>query len=147
MNILEYFDDLVEKFKVITWGQEDRKKLFRVLQEIYEVDEVYSESERKEFANIIAGIDLDENEIKHMDFQKSLHALHSDESKREILYFWIATALYSDDDFDDREKAFVEKMIPKYELDEAKFRATLKDIRDKKTSDILESWLRDEEEE
>ncbi len=145
MNILEYFDDLIEKFKIGTWKEEDRKKLFRVLQEVYEVDDVYSESERKEFANIVSGIDIDETEIKHMDFQESLHTLHSDESKRDILYFWIATALYSDDDFDDREKIFVEKIIPKYELDEAKFRAALKDIRDKKTSDILESWLRDEE--
>jgi len=143
MNILGFFDDLVEKFKIGTWADDEKKQLFRVLKEVYEADDVYSPSEKAEFANIISGIDLDTSELEHMDFQKSLYALNSDEDKREVLYFWIATALYSDDDFDDREKEFVEKIIPKYGLEEDKFKATLKKIRDKKTSDTISEWLKD----
>ncbi len=141
MNILHYFDNLSEKFQIAQWKEADRNNLFRVILEVYHADEVYTESEKKDFNNLISGLGIEVEEIEKLEFQKALFRLKNDESKTKLLYYWIATALYSDKDFDDTEQEFVEKMVAKYELDNEKLTHHIKTIRDKKMEEVLNEWL------
>jgi len=141
MNILNYFGNLSEKFQIARWKESERNNLFRVILEIYHADEVYTDAEKTEFNNLVAGLDINLDEIKELDFQKALFRLKGDESKTKLLYYWIATVLYSDKDFDDTEQAFVDKMVAKYELDSEKLGTTINKVRDKTMEEVLKEWL------
>jgi len=141
MNILNYFDDIVEKFQIARWTNVDRNNLFRVVLEVYQIDGVFSESERDNFEGLIAGLKVEKEVVEAIDFQEALFALKSDEGKTDLLHFWIADALFADNDYDFQEQAFIDKIVQKYELKEAKLRNTIQRVRDEKFEAILESWL------
>jgi len=50
----------------------------------------------------------------------------------EIVHFWIAASLFSDDDYDKVEQTFIDQIIIKYGLNEKKLITNIKAIRDKK---------------
>lgn len=49
MSIMEFFDELADKFQIRTWSETDRKRLFRILLEIYHVDGIFTDDERADF--------------------------------------------------------------------------------------------------
>ena len=140
MNIINYLDEWIDKFKILKWPKSDRENLFRILLEIYNSDGTYTEDERADFKRRSLGIGINEVEIKQIDFEKSINALKLDIPKMELVHFWIATSIFSDDDYDKVERAFLDKIIIKYGLNENKLRTIIKAIREKKIDKAIRQW-------
>lgn len=140
MSIISYFNELVDKFKIRSWSEADKSNLFRVLLEVYHSDGVYSEDEQKDFTTRISGLGLDLDKIEAINFEHAINSLKSDTARMEIIYFWIASAVFSDEDYDKTERAFIDDTIVKYQLDGTKLKSTIKEIRDQKIDKAINSW-------
>lgn len=140
MNILNYLDEWVDKFKILRWAKTDRENLFRILLEIYNADGTYSEEEKADFKRRSQGIGIEEEEIKQIALQKAIDALKPDAPKMELVHFWIASALFADEDFDKVEQSFIDGIITKYSLNEQRLREIIKTIQDKKIDHAIRHW-------
>ena len=140
MNILNYFNEWIDKFKILKWPKSDRENLFRILLEIYNSDGTFSEDEKSDFKRRSFGVGINEEETKQVDFEKAISVLKLDNSKMELIHFWIATSLFADDDFDAIERTFIDNIISKYGLNEIKLRSIIKTIRDKKIDVAVNQW-------
>ncbi len=140
MSILNFFDELVDKFEILRWSESERKNLFRVLLEIYSSDEVFSNDEKIDFKRRAMGLNINTEEVEKLDFQKALFELNLDLKKIELLNFWIASSLFADNDYDKKEQEFINKIITKYQLDGQKLKAVIKKIRDQKIDIAIRQW-------
>ncbi|HNW89547.1 MAG TPA: hypothetical protein PKN48_07770 [Bacteroidales bacterium] len=140
MNIHNYLDEWVDKFKILKWAKSDRENLFRIILEIYNADGTYSEEEKSDFKRRSRGLGIDEEDIKHIDLQKAIAALKPDALKMELVHFWLASALFADEDFDKVEQSFIDGIITKYGLNEQRLREIIKTIQDKKIDHAIRHW-------
>ena len=143
MNILNYFDEMIDKLKILTWSKSDKENLFRIIIEIYNSDGTYTDDEKKDFRRRTLGIGINEAELMLVDFENAINELKTDVHKMEIAYFWIASSLFSDEDYDKIEQKFIDQIIIKYMLDEIKFRTIIKTIRDKKIDNAISELFKD----
>lgn len=142
MAILNHFEELVDKFKIRFWEKEEQLSLFRVLLEFYHADGVFSNHERADFKEKISGLGISEEDIE-IDFGNAIMLLKDDESKMALIHFWIASAIFADNDYDDQEKAFVDKLIQKYHLDGIELNRAIKEYRDSKMDEAIIAWYKD----
>ena len=97
MGILKYYNEIIQKFKIFSWSIQEQKYLFKVLSEIYRSDGSFSNNEKKDFEDLMAGTGLKADDLD-VEFQDALHYLQQDDKKMEITRFWIAHALFADKD-------------------------------------------------
>ena len=144
MSIKSEFNDFVSFIKRRGWSEEDFKMLMRVIYECYTIDEVFSIAEKQDFQNKLKFHKLEFEEIKSLLFQNCLEELSLDMSKKKVLYHTIADALFMDEDFDQLENNFVDKIVRLFELDGHYLRNTIKKVRDKHIDKAIRNWYSDE---
>lgn len=139
MKILDYFNEISDKFEIRQWPMRERVSLFRVLLEVYHSDGEFSENEREEFRSSMLGTGVSEDDIS-VDFSEAIAELKKDAKKMELVRFWVAAAIFDDDDYDKKEQAFIKEIIIKYDLNEQALKGTIRQLRDKKMDEAITDW-------
>lgn len=140
MNIVNFLKEQLDKFKFLKWTKSEKENLFRILLEIYNSDGIFTEDEKKDFKKRSFGLGIDEEKIKLINFEKAITELKNDITKMEVVYYWIASSLFSDEDYEKAERDFIDKIIAKYNLDGKKLKTIIKKIRDGKIVEEISKW-------
>ena len=139
MKILDYFNDIIDKFEIRQWPMPERVSLFRVLLEVYHSDGEFSENEREAFRSSMLGTGVSEDDVS-VDFSEAIAELKKDAKKMELVRFWVAASIFDDDDYDKKEQAFIKEIIIKYDLNEQALKGTIRQLRDKKMDEAITDW-------
>lgn len=92
------------------------------------------------FNRRLVGMDLSREEVQQADFVEAITAFEEDKQKMELVRFWVATALFTNKDYDQMEREFIDRIIPKYWLKEEELKAVIKNVRDKKIKKAIVEW-------
>ena len=141
MNLQYFFADVFENVVLKFWSQKEKVALLKIIFEIYHSDNVFTIDEANDFNERLEKLDVAINQIKQMNLHEAVSILQDDKLKEELVYIFLAQAVFKDEDFDGFEQEFINKFVAKYNISEEKLNHHIKRIRDKKLEAILSEWI------
>ncbi len=141
MNLQYFFADVFENVVLKFWSQKEKVALLKIIYEIYHSDNAYTIDEANDFNKRLEKLDVDINQIKQVNLHEAVSILQDDKLKEELVYIFLAQAIFKDEDFDDFEQEFLNRFVEKYNISEETLNHHIKRIRDKKLDKILSDWI------
>ncbi len=132
---------VIEQRMVHLWPSEARQALTRVLYEVYNADGDFSEDEQAEFQAFVRRLKTDPDALHALDLQAAFHLLTEDPARQRVTYAWIAAALFANRAYKPSERAFVDRIIQRYGLDEALLKAEIQRVQTRLVEEDLQEIL------
>ena len=142
MNLINLFNHDHGHTISKSWDIADRIALGRILYEIYWIDGEFSGAEKQALKEKIKLLDIEQEQIDEICVDEALKRVTKDSLKMDLVYIWIADALFADDILKNSEIEFVNAIIEKYRLSEKKLQKRIHEIAMKKIEKVFNQWLK-----
>jgi len=124
--MFEIIKSFFKKDELKDWSKEEKSCLFRIIYEVYNADQNFSELEVIEFKKNLSKLKLSwKEDISGINLDAAIELLKKDPQKMEIVYTYIARSVYSDGLYDFKEQEFIKNLAVRYELSLSKIEASI----------------------
>jgi hypothetical protein len=121
-GIMSFF----KKDELKNWSKEEKSSLLRIVYDVYNADNNFSELEEKEFRENLSKLKLSwKEDISGINLDTAMDILKKDPLKMEIVYSHIARGVYSDGLYDFKEQEYIKNLALKYDLSLSKLESSI----------------------
>ncbi len=136
--IKEFREKLVNRLAVLSWTGEERAALLRILWEIYHADGRFTPDEKADFESNASRLFCSRVEMEALELDDAFAILHDLPGRLEVVYFWIAGALFADGVLDPLEEDLLPQIVHKYCLDEKHLRERIQQAQEGLENQVFE---------
>lgn len=125
MGLVNVISKWKENVSVKMWKKEEQQSILKIIHEIYTIDCEFSNSEKEKFEGKLNDFGLEMNDVIFMNLDQAIQNLIEDEDKMDVVYSWVAEAIYEDGKVTDKEKDLIDDLVSKYRFSAPKLRLAL----------------------
>lgn len=116
---MSFVDELKKFYHTVQtwrWPGDAKVALLRVLYDLYQTDGEYSFWERGQLEQLARVLDTSLEKIETIDLDQAMTTLRADESRLDVLCYWMAAAVFADDYVRREEIAFICRLAERHKL-------------------------------